>query len=193
MVANRRHYWTAEEFLAFAANSEFKHELVNGEVYDMTGGTGEHSQIAANVIGEFYTRLSSSNCSALTSDMMLKAAPGQYVYPDMSVVCGQPLYEDDSRLALLNPVLVVEVTSATSATYDRGMKREFYQRMPSVRAYLIIDQHRVYAELYLRIDIGWHYQVFDSADAVIPLDFINCELPLAQVYSGIDMLDARAD
>ena len=193
MVANRRHYWTAEEFLAFAANSEFKHELVNGEVYDMTGGTGEHSQIAANVIGEFYTRLSSSNCSALTSDMMLKAAPGQYVYPDMSVVCGQPVYEDDSRLVLLNPVLVVEVTSATSATYDRGMKREFYQHMPSLRAYLIIDQQRVYAELYLRIDIGWHYQVFDSADAVIPLDFINCQLPLAQVYSGIDMLDAQAD
>ena len=193
MVANRRHYWTAEEFLAFEANDEFKHELVNGEVYDMTGGAGEHSHIAANVIGEFYSRLSSSNCSALTSDMMLKAAQGQYVYPDMSVVCGQPLYEDDSRLALLNPVLVVEVTSATSATYDRGMKREFYQLMPSVRACVIIDQHRVYAELYLRADIGWHYQIFDRLDAVIPLEFINCQLPLAQVYSGIDIREAQAD
>ena len=193
MVANRRHYWTAEEFLAFEANDEFKHELVNGEVYDMTGGTGEHSEIAANTIIAVGSQVAGSSCRVHTSDMMLKAAPGQYVYPDMSVVCGQPLYEDDSRLVLLNPLLVVEVTSATSATYDRGMKREFYQRMPSVRAYLIIDQHRVYAELYLRADIGWHYQVFDRLDAVIPLEFINCQLPLAQVYSGIDIREARAD
>ncbi len=193
MVANRRHYWTADEFLAFEAASEFKHELVNGEVYDMTGGTGEHSQIAANVIGEFYTRLASSNCSAHTSDMMLKADAGQYVYPDVSVVCGQPFYEDESRLVLLNPVLVVEVTSPTSATYDRGLKREHYQRIPSLRAYIIIEQDRAHAELYLRHDLGWHYQVFASLDAVIPLSFIECELPLSRVYGGIDMGAAEAD
>lgn len=193
MVANRRHYWTAEEFLAFEAASEFKHELVNGEVYDMTGGTGEHSQIAANVIGEFYIRLASSNCSAHTSDMMLKADAGQYVYPDVSVVCGQPFYEDESRLVLLNPVLVVEVTSPTSATYDRGLKQEHYQRIPSMRAYIIIDQDRVHAELYLRADIGWDYQVFDGLDAVIPLSFIGCELPLSQVYGGIELQAAEAD
>ena len=193
MVANRRHYWTAEEFLAFEAASEFKHELVNGEVYDMTGGTGEHSQIAANIIGELYRRLASSNCSAHTSDMMLKADAGEYVYPDVSVVCGQPFYEDESRLVLLNPVLVVEVTSPTSATYDRGLKREHYQRIPSLRAYIIIEQDRAHAELYLRADIGWDYQVFDSLDAVIPLSFINCELPLSHVYGGIDLHAAEAD
>lgn len=193
MVANRRHYWTAEEFLAFEAASKSKHELVNGEVYDMTGGTGEHSQIAANVIGEFYSRLSSSSCSAYTSDMMLKADAGQYIYPDVSVVCGQPFYEDESRLALLNPVLVVEVTSPTSASYDRGLKREHYQRIPSLRAYIIIDQDRAHAELHLRADIGWDYQVFDGLDAVIPLSFIGCELPLSQVYGGIELQAAEAD
>ena len=193
MVANRRHYWTAEEFLAFAANSDFKHELVNGEVYDMTGGTGEHSQIAANTIISVGNQVAGSSCRVNTSDMMLKAAEGQYVYPDMSVVCGQPQYEDDSRLALLNPVLVVEVSSASSSNYDRGLKREFYQRMESVRAYLIVDQHRVYAELYRRADIGWHYQDYDCLDAVISLPFINCELPLAQVYRGIDLRAPEAD
>ena len=190
MVANRRHYWTTEEFLAFEADSEFKHELVNGEVYDMTGVTGEHSLIAACIIGLVGSQVAGSSCRVYTSDMMLKAAEGQYVYPDMSVVCGQPQYEDESRLALLNPVLVVEVTSISSATYDRGLKRQYYQRMPSLRAYLIIDQHRVYAELYLRADIGWRHQDFDRLDALIPLDFINCELPLAQVYAGVTIADA---
>lgn len=193
MIANRRHYWTAEEFLAFEAASDFKHELVNGEVYDMTGGTGEHSQIAANTIIAFGSQVAGSSCRVHTSDMMLKADAGQYVYPDASVVCGQPFYEDESRLVLLNPVLVVEVTSPTSATYDRGLKREHYQRIPSLRAYIIIEQDRVHAELYLRDDLNWDYQIFNSLDAVIPLSFIECELPLAQVYGGIDLPEAEAD
>lgn len=193
MVANRRHYWTAEEFLAFEADSEFKHELVNGEVFDMTGGTGEHSQIAANTIIAIGSQFAGSSCRVHTSDMMLKADAGEYVYPDLSVVCGQPFYEDESRLVLLNPVLVVEVTSPSSATYDRDLKRQHYQRIPSLRAYLIIEQNRVHVELHLRANTGWDYQVFDNLDAVIPLDFIHCELPLSQIYAGIDLQAAEAD
>ena len=120
MAANPRHYWTAEEFLAFEAASKFKHELVNGEVYDMTGGTGDHSQISASAIISVGRQLDNSSCTVNTSDMMLKVSNDRYLYPDMSVVCGQPFYEDDSRLVLLNPTLVVEVTSQTTATYDRG-------------------------------------------------------------------------
>ena len=189
MAANPKHYWTAGEFLSFEAASETKHELVDGEVYDMTGGTGEHSRISANIIVAVGSQIVNTSCTVNTSDMMLKAADGRYLYPDMSVVCGKPYYEDDSRLALLNPVLVVEVTSPTSSTYDRGLKREFYQQMPSVKVYLIIDQHRVLAELYTRADVGWLMQVFESIDDVISLKILDCELPLAQIYRGVDFTD----
>ena len=185
MVANPRHYWTAEEFLAFEANNEFKHELVDGEIYDMTGGTGEHSQIAANVIISLGGQIHRSSCITHTSDMMLKATEGYYVYPDMSVVCGQPLYEDRSRLALLNPILVVEVSSPTSSAYDRGWKRELYQQMSSTQVYLIIDQHRIFVELYTRNDGGWVMTTYCSLDDVIPLPVLGCKLPLEQVYRGI--------
>ena len=104
-----------------------------------------------------------------------------------------PYYEDDSRLVLLNPTLVVEVTSQTTATYDRGLKREFYQQIPSVQAYLIIDQHRVYAELYTRQESGWFMQTFTEIDDIIPLEMLNCELPLSQVYRGINMTETEAD
>ena len=63
-------------------------------------------------------------------------------------------------------------------TYDRGLKREFYQQMPSVQVYLIIDQHRVLAELYTRADVGWLMQVFESIDDVISLKILDCELAL---------------
>ena len=193
MAANPRHYWTAEEFLAFEAASKFKHELVNGEVYDMTGGTGDHSRISASAIISIGRQLDNSSCTVNTSDMMLKVSNDRYLYPDMSVVCGQPFYEDDRRLVLLNPTLVVEVTSQTTATYDRGLKREFYQQIPSVQAYLIIDQHRIFAEIYTRKESGWLIQTFTEIDDIIPLEMLNCELPMSQVYRGINMTETEAD
>jgi len=192
VAANPRHYWTAEEFLAFEADSEFKHELIDGEVYDMSGGTGEHSQIAANIIISLGNLLEASSCRVNTSDMMLKVSDDKYLYPDVSVVCGRPEYEDDSRLALVNPILVVEVTSPSSADADRGYKREAYMRLPSVQAYLIIDQHRIYAELYERADVGWRMQVFTNVDDAISIEALNVELPLSQVYRGIN-LDGRTN
>ncbi len=185
MAANPKRYWTASEFLAFVANSEFKHELINGEVYDISGGAGEHSQIAANIIIGLGRLLESTSCRVNTSDMMLKVSDDRYLFPDVSVVCGNPEYEDESRLALLNPILVVEVTSPSSAVDDRGLKRESYLRLPSVQAYLIIDQHRLNVELYERADVGWRLQVFTNPDDVILLKSLNLEVPLAQIYRGI--------
>lgn len=192
MAANPRHYWTAQEFLAFEATSEFKHELIDGDVYDMAGGTGEHSQIAANIIISLGSLLQNSSCRINTSDMMLKVRDDRYFYPDVSVVCGQPEYEDDSRLALVNPILVVEVTSPSSADADRGPRRESYMRLPSVQAYLVIDQHRIYAELYERADVGWRMQVFTSLIDVIPIEALGIELPVAQVYRGIILYESAA-
>ncbi|MDE2776613.1 MAG: Uma2 family endonuclease [Chloroflexota bacterium] len=189
MAANPRHYWTAEEFLAFEADSEFKHELIDGEVYDMSGGTGEHSQIAANIIFSLISLLETSSCRVNTSDMMLKVRDDRYLYPDVSVVCGQPEYEDDSRLALVNPTLVVEVTSPSSAEADRGSKRESYMHLPSVQAYLVIDQHRIYAELYERAAVGWRMQVFTCVDDVISIAALDIKLPLASIFRGISFYE----
>jgi len=189
VAAKPRHYWTAEEFLAFEADSEFKHEHIDGEVYDMSGGTGEHSQIAANIIFSLISLLETSSCRVNTSDMMLKVRDDRYLYPDVSVVCGQPEYEDDSRLALVNPTLVVEVTSPSSAEADRGSKRESYMHLPSVQAYLVIDQHRIYAELYERAAVGWRMQVFTCVDDVISIAALDIKLPLASIFRGISFYE----
>lgn len=192
MAANPKHYWTANEFLALVASSEFKHELIDGEVYDMSGGTGEHSQIAANIIICLGRLLQSTSCRVNTSDMMLKVSDDRYLFPDLTVVCDEPEYEDESRLALLNPIIVVEVTSPSSAVDDRGLKRESYLRLPSVQAYLVVDQHRVCVELYERADVGWRLQVFTNLDDVIILEALNIELPLALVYRSITFEETAA-
>ena len=185
MEAQTKPRLTVAEYLAFEAESEIKHEYIDGEIYAMTGGTDNHSRIAANVIGAFYMLMNNPDCYVYTSDMRVKAAASRYVYPDLSVVCGQARHEDDGKTSLLNPILVVEVTSPTSMIYDHGLKREMYQQVASIEAYLIIDQRSIRAELHTRVGSDWRLQTFTGREDIIPLPMLDCDLPIAQVYRGI--------
>ena len=176
---------TVAEYLAFEAQSEIKHEYIDGELYDMTGGTDKHSRIAANIIGALFALISNPDCRVYTSDMRVKVAAGRYVYPDLSVGCGRARHEDDGETSLLNPVVVVEVTSPTSMTRDHGLKRDMYQGMPSIQAYLIIDQREVRVDLHRRGEWEWSLSTYRSLDAAVSLESLGCELPLEQIYREI--------
>ncbi len=181
---------TVAEYLEWEARQEIKHEYIDGEIIKMTGGTGEHSMIIGNIQGFLWNALTFPQYTLHTSDMRVIFSPSRYVYPDLSVVRGESLYDDASRLNLLNPVFVVEVTSPSSVIRDRSDKLDNYFAVPSVEAYLIVDQDRPRADLYTRTQEGWHLQIFSNAEDVIPLPMLDCDLPLGQVYRGIEFADA---
>ena len=81
--------------------------------------------------------------------------------------------------------LVVEVTSPSSLAHDHVDKVAYYGAVPSVQGYLILDQERVFAEMYTRAESGWHLQQFSSLDDAIALEPLACSLSLAQVYRGL--------
>ena len=177
--------WTLDDFLAREERSTVKHQLVAGKIISMAGGTDTHSEIAVNVLAELHLRLRGKDCGTLNSDMLVRIDEHNAVYPDASVVCGERRFADDDRLALLNPILVIEVTSPSTMGDDRGWKLELYKSLPSLRACLIIDQQRIFAELHTRADDGWQLQTFDSLTDMIPLAALNIELPMAQVYADV--------
>ena len=178
---------TVAEYLEWeAGNIETKHDYIDGAIIDMTGGTMKHSRIKVNVISTIYSLVKPSNFVVFNSDMRVKVGASCYVYPDASVVRGAPSMEDERELTLLNPVFVVEVSSPSSSMRDRVDKLAYYLDAPSIEAYLIIDQERVGAELYSRGSSGWQMRAYSSLGAVIVLPPLNCELPLAQVYRGLD-------
>ena len=176
---------TVAEYLDFEAGEGLKYEYIDGVIYEMTGGTGKHSRIKVNLMLALGGRVSLSESVLYNSDMRVKVGATRYVYPDLSLVRGDEIYEDESELTLLNPVFVVEVTSPTSSIYDRVDKLDFYFDVPSIEAYLVVDQDRPRADLYTRADEGWLLRIFNHDDDVIPLPMLDCELPLAQVYRGL--------
>ena len=175
---------TVERYLAVEAESEVKHEYIDGEIFAMTGATLYHNRIAMNTAVALGNQMIDSDCWLYSSDMRVQINESRYVYPDLCVVCGEAATDDNST-TLLNPIFIVEVTSPSSMAYDHVSKVEFYGALFSVEAYLILDQQRVFAELYSRAASGWHLQQFSDLADVIPLDLLNCSLPLAQVYRGV--------
>ena len=193
MASNRvERKWTVDEYLAYEEESEIKHEYIDGDIFAMSGGTNNHSGIIANITVEIGTQIRGSNCIIRTSDLRVKINDLRYVYPDLSVICGKPTFDDEKRTTLTNPTLVVEVTSPSSKNYDITTKAEMYFSLASLQAYLIIDQARVSAQLYTRQDNGWLLQWFKQSDQIIPLPMIKADLPLNEVYRDI-VFDSEGD
>lgn len=178
--------WTAQDYIAYDDASDIRHEFLNGEIYAMSGGTDKHVDIITNTSGALWQVTKSSNCRTRVSEMRVKINDDTYVYPDITVTCGESKFEDDNNTMLLNPTIVIEVTSKSSESFDKGLKAELYRSLKSVQAYLVIDQHRVFAQLSTRQSNGWLLQEFTKIQQAIPLNAINFDLPLSDIYLGID-------
>ncbi len=190
MAIQTKQMMTVADYLEWEERQEFKHEYIDGEIIEMTGGTADHSIIKVNILLCLGNRVNRQDFTIYNGDMRVQVAESRYIYPDLSVARDQAVYEDARELSLLNPIFVVEVTSPSSETRDRGDKLDFYSDLPSIEAYLIVDQERLRAELYTRAEDGWRLRLFTSADDVIPLTMLNCDLPLAQVYLDISFEEA---
>lgn len=65
-------------------------------------------------------------------------ATGLYTYPDVVVVCDESQFDDNEFDVLLNPTLIVEVSSKSTAAYDKGGKFAHYRTLESLKEYLVI-------------------------------------------------------
>jgi Uma2 family endonuclease len=164
--------WTVEEYLAYEIETNTRYEFINGEIYAMAGGSDNHSTISLNVGAELRALLRNSTCRPFNSDMKLKITDIVYVYPDVSTVCGEAIFTDAKRSMLTNPALVVEVLSETTANYDKGQKFDYYRSLPSVQAYLMLEQDSAHARLYTRDGAEWRLREYKGLEAVVPLEAI---------------------
>jgi Uma2 family endonuclease len=111
---------------------------------------------------------------------------GLYTYPDVTVICGEPRFDDSELDTLLNPTLLIEVLSPSTESYDRGKKFANYRTLDSLREYVLVAQEEVRVEVFTRQDGGhWLLSEASRIDETIPLASIGCELRLADVYDRV--------
>ena len=177
---------SVDEYLNLEAHALDRHEYLNGQILLMAGGTLEHSTISSNVISALGSQLADTDCIARGSDARLRTSPsGLYSYADAVVSCGQ---EQSEKNTLLNPVLIVEVLSEATESYDRGQKFELYRQIESFREYLVIAQDRVYVEHHRRdltISTQWTMRVFTGSEDSIKLSAVPATLRIADIYRKV--------
>jgi Uma2 family endonuclease len=181
-------YLSPEDYLALERSAEFKSEYFDGEIFAMTGASESHNLIVINTIRELSIQLKKRPCKVYANDMRVRVSPtGLITYPDVMVVCGQAQFDDSHLDTLLNPTLIVEVLSDSTEAYDRGRKFEHYRKLESLTEYVLITQHRPHVESYRRQpDQRWVLAESDGLDSSLPLDAIDCELVLAEIYDKVE-------
>lgn len=181
-------YLTPEEYLTIERQSEYKSEYVDGVMYAMSGASFKHNVIVANVVAELVQQLRGRPCRALPSDIKVRMPDSRkFFYPDVSVVCGEPQFHDDRSDVILNPTLIVEVLSESTAGFDRGEKFQAYQQLSSLQEYLLISQDKIFIEQYVRqAREKWTYIAVVGLESSLALPSIECTLSLKAVYDKTD-------
>ena len=184
---------TAAEYLAQERCASFKSEYYQGETFAMAGATREHNLIVGNLVREVGNGLKGGKCEVYPSDMRVKiSATGLYTYPDVTVICGGPEFEDEQGDTLLNPTVLFEVLSDSTEAYDRGTKAAHYRRLPSVKEYVFIAQDRPLVERYVRqADGGWTLREVTCVDQNVDLDGIPVRLPMSEIYRQITLEETK--
>ena len=178
---------TEAEYLAFERASDIRHEYLDGHVYAMTGASRAHNLISTYTAASLINQLRGRPCEVYASDMRVRvSATGLYTYPDVTVVYGNPQFADSALDTLLNPVLVIEVLSPSTESYDRGKKFQHYRQLESLREYVLISQDSPRVERFLRQDDGtWLLTDAAGLDASLELASVACTLALAEVYEKV--------
>ena len=180
---------SVEEYLQSEETATVRHEYVAGEVFALAGASDRHNRIALNIASRLLGASRGGPCRVYISDMKLRVTDemneDSFYYPDVMVVCEESSDQANPDFQR-EPCLLIEVLSPGTRSIDRREKLLVYRQLPSLMAYLIVDQDRRRVTRYWRDEAGI-WQRADLVDAGnIPLSCQpRTELSLAEVYEGL--------
>jgi len=178
------------------ALGNIKLEFIDGEIYAMSRGTPTHAELTLSVAALLRDALRGT-CKVFSPDLSIYIASANVAtHPDVSVVCGRPETKPGDPKALINPSLLVEVLSPKTEAYDRGAKLNYYKLIPSLRAVLLVSQHRPEIMLIERMAggpssitgtrDGWQ-PTLAHAGSTIMLEAPHVQLRVDDIYAGIEL------
>lgn len=178
-----RRQFTLRDYLELEEASNVKHEFFGGEIYAMAGGTPEHAALSMSVGATLLSQLRGGPCRVYSSDLRVRVSEtGLATYPDVTVVCGPLEHDPESATTITNPIVVVEVLSPSTETYDRGDKLEHYRRIPSLREIVLVAYDKRRVELWQRHDGGGWEATEAGAGQELTLASVDCRLSVDAIY-----------
>lgn len=179
-----RHHYTFQEYLELEEVAGVRHEYYSGQIFAMAGGTPEHAAMAASVLSTLGQALRGGPCRVYSSDLRVRVlASGLSTYPDVTVVCGPSERDPESPTHVTNPKLIIEVTSPSTADYDRGDKLLHYRQIASLAAVVLVHHEAAVVELWSRTDGDWTASSYGPGQQV-PLTALGTSLLVDEIYAA---------
>ncbi len=147
--------------------------------------------IETNLVGELFGRLRGKDCLPLVSNQAVRLAGAKgYVFPDVTVVCGKPEYIVRQGIGcLVNPTVVIEVLSPSTAACDEVDKLLAYTAIPRIREYLMVSSERYVVKMFFgrQAEETWCVRLYTQPDDSVALESCGCQLTLAEIYAGVEL------
>lgn len=186
-LAKRKKY-TPEEYLALEEKAEYRSEFDDGIITAMAGGTLNHAQITNN-LGRHIGNKILDKCAVLTTDVKVRVEDyRKFYYPDVLVICGEPIFYQKRKDTVINPILIVEVLSDSTEAKDRGEKMLAYRTLESLREYVLVSQEKAIVEQYSKsADGNWIHKATIGLKSGVKFESISVELTLGEIYQRVEI------
>ncbi len=187
MTAVPKEKMSLEEYFEFDKNAEGNFEYFDGEIFEMSGVSPNHARIEHRLGRLFSEAADKKGCEVFPANLRIKVpALPTYRYPDLSVVCGEAVFQEISGLeCLVNPILIVEVLSESTESYDQGEKFRLYKSIESFREYLLVAQNSPNVTHYQKHNERfWLHSDYTMGES-LQISMLDFELLVDEVYQGI--------
>jgi Uma2 family endonuclease len=176
------YYTSPEAYFEAERTRQHKHEYLAGVEYQMAGASVGHNRIAGNLFAELRSQLQGKPCEVFSADLKVRIRTNTAefcYYPDVTVDWSGAA---NAALFAEQPRVIFEVLSSETERIDRGEKLRNYQALPSLDAYVLVDQQRMAVTLYRRSEGGWARELLTEKTDTLALPTIGCALPLSAIY-----------
>ncbi|RAM52368.1 MAG: Uma2 family endonuclease [Hapalosiphonaceae cyanobacterium JJU2] len=186
MISTIKRRYTLDEYRTLEEKAEGRSEYRDGEIIPIPGGTLKHSRIGRNILTYLTSVLRDTQFEPINNDLRLWIPEYRRgVYPDVMVFDGEPQLNGDRLDEVLNPILIVEVLSPSTADYDRQNKFRIYRSIPSFSEYILVEQDEPFVERYSKQAQGWLLSDSNGLEGAISLESVGIELPITEIYRGV--------
>ncbi len=182
------HPTSPEDYLDLERASESRHEFLDGDVYAMAGESLSHSRVCINLAREVGNKLKGRSCEPLSPNMKVRTWNASlFAYPDLTIVCGEPIFHDTKKDVLVNPKVIFEVLSPSTEKYDRTTKfLRFRMGNETLDDYILVSQEKPFVEHFTRQSDGdWRYRSYSSLAESFEIESVECSLSLSEIYDRV--------
>ncbi len=176
---------TVEEYLAFENASEDRHEFHNGDIIAMPGNTSYHERLIFKILRNLGNQLDDDAYMIFPSNLkVMIPSYNRYVYPDITIVRGEGEFQDHEQRELLNPAVIIEILSPSTAQHDLTDKFEYYRSIPSLEEVTFFAQDRIDAILHRKTNQG-QWELVEIENGRVELASVQAHISLAEIYPKV--------